>query len=98
MCAYVTGQPVKHVFTREESVITTSKRHAFNLYYRFGAIRNGRLTAAHVTIIGNGGAYASLGPAVLTRSATMAIGPYECPNVYVDAYEVYTISDIDIVI
>jgi nicotinate dehydrogenase large molybdopterin subunit len=90
LCAYVTGQPVKHVFTREESVITTSKRHAFNLYYRFGANRNGRLTAAHVTIIGNGGAYASLGPAVLTRSATMAIGPYECPNVYVDAYEVYT--------
>jgi CO/xanthine dehydrogenase Mo-binding subunit len=90
LCAYITGQPVKHVFTREESVIATSKRHAFNLYYRFGASRNGRLTAAHVTIIGNGGAYASLGPAVLTRSATMAIGPYECPNVYVDAYEVYT--------
>jgi nicotinate dehydrogenase large molybdopterin subunit len=90
LCAYVTGQPVKYVFTHEESVITTSKRHAFNLYYRFGASRRGRLVAAQVTIIGNGGAYASLGPAVLTRSATMAIGPYDCPNVHVDAYEVYT--------
>jgi CO/xanthine dehydrogenase Mo-binding subunit len=90
LCAHVTGHPVKHVLTREESIITTSKRHAFTLYYRFGATGSGRLTAAHVTIIGNGGAYASLGTAVLTRSATMAIGPYDCPNVHVDAYEVYT--------
>jgi nicotinate dehydrogenase large molybdopterin subunit len=90
LCAYVTEQPVKHVLTREESIITTSKRHAFTLYYRFGATGSGKLTAAHVTIIGNGGAYASLGTAVLTRSATMAIGPYDCPNVHVDAYEVYT--------
>jgi CO/xanthine dehydrogenase Mo-binding subunit/aerobic-type carbon monoxide dehydrogenase small subunit (CoxS/CutS family) len=90
LCAYVTGQPVKSVLTREESIVSTSKRHAFTLYYKFGAARSGRLTAAHVTIIGNGGAYASLGTAVLTRSATMAIGPYDCPNVHVDAYEVYT--------
>jgi CO/xanthine dehydrogenase Mo-binding subunit/aerobic-type carbon monoxide dehydrogenase small subunit (CoxS/CutS family) len=90
LCAYVTGQPVKHVLTRTESIVTTSKRHAFTLYYRFGATGSGKLTAAHVTIIGNGGAYASLGTAVLTRSATMAIGPYDCPNVHVDAYEVYT--------
>lgn len=90
LCAYMTGRPVKYIFTHEESVITTSKRHAFNLYYRFGASTQGRLIAAQVTIIGNGGAYASLGPAVLTRSATMAIGPYDCPNVHVDAYEVYT--------
>jgi CO/xanthine dehydrogenase Mo-binding subunit len=90
LAAYITGLPVKCVLTREESVIVTPKRHAFTLYYRFGATKDGRLQAARVTIIGNGGAYASLGPAVLTRSATMAIGPYDCPNVSVDAYEVYT--------
>ena len=41
-------------------------------------------------IIGDTGAYASYGPAVLTRAAVHATGPYEVPNVYVDAYTVYT--------
>ncbi len=90
LCARATGRPVKCVYTREESVFTSTKRHAFNMRYKFGASKEGRLIAAHVTIISNGGAYASYGPAVVTRSATMAIGPYECPYVYVDAYEVYT--------
>ena len=90
LCSLATGRPVKYVFTREESVITSTKRHAFNLKYKLGATKEGRLTAAHVTIVANGGAYASYGPAVLTRSATMAIGPYECPHVHVDAFEVYT--------
>jgi len=90
LCSYATGRPVKYVFTREESLFTSTKRHAFSMHYRFGATRDGRLMAAHVTIVSNGGAYASYGPAVLTRSATMAIGPYECPHVHVDAYEVYT--------
>lgn len=90
LCSYITGQPVKYVLTREESIFTTTKRHAFNLYYKFGATKEGKLIAARVVIIGNTGAYASFGPAVLTRSATMALGPYDCPNVHVDAYAIYT--------
>lgn len=91
---YVTGRPVKMVWTREESFRTSTKRHAFYLNYRVGATRHGRLTAAYAEIIGNTGAYASFGPAVITRSATMALGPYDCPNVHVDAYGVYTNTQI----
>ena len=87
---YVTGRPVKMVWTREESFRTSTKRHPFYLDYRMGATRDGRLTAARAEIIGNTGAYASFGPAVLTRSATMALGPYDCPNVHVDSYGIYT--------
>jgi CO/xanthine dehydrogenase Mo-binding subunit len=90
LCSYMTGQPVKYVFTREESIFSSTKRHAFNLYYKLGANKEGKLTAAQVLIIGNTGAYASFGPSVLTRSATMALGPYDCPNVHVDAYAIYT--------
>jgi CO/xanthine dehydrogenase Mo-binding subunit/aerobic-type carbon monoxide dehydrogenase small subunit (CoxS/CutS family) len=90
LCSYITGQPVKYVLTREESIFSTTKRHAFNLYYKFGATKEGKLIAARVVIIGNTGAYASFGPAVLTRSATMALGPYDCPNVHIDAYAIYT--------
>ncbi|MEW5725268.1 MAG: molybdopterin cofactor-binding domain-containing protein [Thermodesulfobacteriota bacterium] len=91
---YVTGRPVKMVWSRKESLTTSTKRHAFFLNYRFGATRDGRLTAAYAEIVGNTGAYASFGPAVLTRSATMALGPYECPHVHVDAYAVYTNTQI----
>jgi len=91
---YMTGKPVKMVWSREESLRTSTKRHAFYMNYRMGATRDGRLTAAHAEVIGNTGAYASYGPAVITRSATMALGPYDCPNVHVDAYAVYTNTQI----
>ena len=87
---YTTGKPVKMIWGREESISTSTKRHAFRMSYRMGAARDGRLTAARAEVIGNTGAYASFGPAVITRSATMALGPYDCPNVHVDAYAVYT--------
>ena len=87
---YTTGKPVKITWGREESLRTSTKRHAFYMSYRMGAGKDGRLTAAHAKVIGNTGAYASFGPAVITRSATMALGPYDCPNVHVDAYAVYT--------
>jgi len=92
--AFMTGQPVKMVWTRDESFRTSTKRHAFYLNYRMGASRNGRLSAAFAEIIGNTGSYASYGPAVITRSATMALGPYDCPNVHVDAYAIYTNTQI----
>jgi CO/xanthine dehydrogenase Mo-binding subunit len=91
---YVTGRPVKMVWSREESLRTSTKRHAFYMKYRMGATREGRLIATHAEVIGNTGAYASYGPAVITRSATMALGPYDCPNVHVDAYAVYTNTQI----
>lgn len=91
---YLTGRPVKMVWSREESLRTSTKRHAFSLQYTFGARLDGRLIAAKAEIVGNTGAYASFGPAVLTRSATMALGPYDCPNVWVDAYAVYTHTPI----
>ncbi len=91
---YITGRPVKMVWTREESFRTSTKRHAFYLSYRFGATKDGRLQSAQAEIIGNTGAYASFGHAVLTRSATMALGPYDCPNVHVDAFAVYTNTQI----
>ena len=91
---FLTGRPVKMVWSRDESLRSSPKRHAFYLKYKFGATAEGRLTAAQAEIIGNTGAYASFGPAVLTRSATMALGPYDCPNVRVDSYGVYTNTQV----
>lgn len=90
VAAYVTGRPVKVLFTREESLRVHHKRHAEKMHYKVGATRDGRLVAAEVKILGDTGAYASTGEAVLFRSSTFACGPYVVPHVKVDAYAVHT--------
>ncbi|QGP93128.1 putative xanthine dehydrogenase subunit D [Neomoorella glycerini] len=88
--AWVTGRPVRMVMTREESIAVSTKRHAEYLHYRLGATRQGKLTVLEARIIGDTGAYASAGEAVLFRSAAFAGGPYEIPHAKVDAFAVYT--------
>lgn len=89
-----TGRPVKLTFTREESMIASTKRHPFTMRYKLGAKKDGRLVAAQVEIFGDTGAYSSFGPAVLTRTATCAVGPYQVPNVKIDTFAVYTNNPI----
>ncbi len=90
LAAYYTRRPVRMVYTREESMISSAKRHPYYIEYKTGATKDGKLLAVKATIIGDTGAYASYGPAVLIRAAVHATGPYEVPNVYVDAFTVYT--------
>jgi CO/xanthine dehydrogenase Mo-binding subunit len=90
IAAWVTRKPVKVLFTREESLLAHHKRHAEKLHYKVGATRDGKLVASEVKVIGDTGAYASTGEAVLFRSAVFACGPYVVPNVKVDTYAVHT--------
>jgi CO/xanthine dehydrogenase Mo-binding subunit len=90
LAALRSGRPVKMVYSREESMVSTTKRHPYFMHYKLGASSNGKLTAAHVEIYGDTGAYSSFGPGVLTRTAASAIGPYECDNLKIDTYAVYT--------
>lgn len=90
LAAYKTGRPVKMVWQREESMVASAKRHPYLIDYKSGVDADGKLLAVKAKIIGDSGAYASYGPAVLTRAAVHATGPYEVQNVYVDAYAVYT--------
>jgi len=85
-----TGKPVKMVNTREESMIESYKRHPYVLYYKWGAKKNGSITAMKIKCIADGGAYASMSPFVTWRSVVQATGPYYCENVKTDVYAVYT--------
>ncbi|WP_425805618.1 xanthine dehydrogenase family protein molybdopterin-binding subunit [Desulfitobacterium sp. Sab5] len=85
-----TKRPVKLVYSREESLVSSTKRHPCVIYYKTAADKNGKILGIEATIIGDTGAYASYGPGTLTRSAVHVTGPYEIPNVKVDAYTVYT--------
>lgn len=88
--AFLTKKPVKVRWDRAESLSVSYKRHAERLKYKVGASSDGKLRAAEVQILGDTGAYASSGDAVLFRSCAFACGPYVVPNVKVDSYAVYT--------
>jgi aldehyde oxidoreductase len=84
------GRPVKMVLSREESIRISTKRHAERIHMRHGATRDGRLVAMEARIVADTGAYASLGQPVVFRSAVVAAGPYDIPNVSSIAIGVYT--------
>ncbi len=90
LLALRTGRPVKMSYGREESFHGHVHRHPSRTWIRYGATREGRLVAADVRLLLDGGAYASSSGVVLANAATFAAGPYEVPNVRVEASVVYT--------
>jgi CO/xanthine dehydrogenase Mo-binding subunit len=85
-----TPRPVKIVWSREESIIGHHKRHPYRIRAKWGATREGKLLAAEVEVIADGGAYAYTSTKVLGNATLMCTGPYEIPNVKVDSCAVYT--------
>jgi CO/xanthine dehydrogenase Mo-binding subunit len=83
-------RPVKVVWSREESILGHCKRHPFRIYTRWGATREGKIVAAEVKLLADGGAYKFTTSIVTSNAVINALGPYEIPNVKVDAYDVYT--------
>ena len=83
-------RPVKIVWSREESIIGHHKRHPYVIRTRWGATKDGRVIAADVELVEDGGAYAYTSTKVLGNATLMCTGPYEIPNVKVDGYAVYT--------
>jgi xanthine dehydrogenase D subunit len=90
MLAMHTGKPVKMVYSREESFYGHVHRHPATLWYEHGATREGRLVYVKARILLDGGAYASSSTAVCANAATLGVGPYNVPNVVMDAYVAYT--------
>lgn len=85
-----TGRPVLLALSRHESIRFHPKRHPFTMTYTVGADADGRLVAVRARIVGDTGAYASVGAKVLERAAGHACGPYRVPNVDVEARAVRT--------
>ena len=90
LAAIKTRRPVRYVFTREESIKVSAKRHPFRIHYTMGLMRDGRIVATKMVMVSDGGAYALSTPGVMNKSAILGPGPYEIPNVWVDAIGVYT--------
>jgi CO/xanthine dehydrogenase Mo-binding subunit len=90
LAAWKLRRPVKMVWTREESIIGHCKRHPMWFHCKWGATREGKLVAAEVRVVADGGAYCYTTNKVLGNCTTTCTGPYEIPNIKVDVDGVYT--------
>ncbi|MFC1522316.1 xanthine dehydrogenase family protein molybdopterin-binding subunit [Elusimicrobiota bacterium] len=90
LAAWKTKKPVKLIYSREEDFDSMSKRHPGWVEISYGAKKDGTITACKTACILDGGAYSTLSPVVLWRSAVHAAGPYRIANVLINAYAVAT--------
>jgi selenium-dependent xanthine dehydrogenase len=90
LLARVVGKPVKVTLSREESIRMHSKRHPLRMTYTVGCDERGKLSAVKARIVGDTGAYASVGDKVLQRACGHSCSAYEAPNVFVESLAVYT--------
>ncbi|MCZ6776561.1 MAG: selenium-dependent xanthine dehydrogenase [Ignavibacteria bacterium] len=90
LMAWLSNKPVKATLTRDESIRLHPKRHPIKMTLTVGCNEDGRITALLARMIGDKGAYASVGTKVLERAAGHAGGPYNIPNLDVESLGVYT--------
>ena len=83
-------QPIKIQWNREESILYHHKRHPIKVRAKWGATKEGKLTAVSAEVIGDAGAYNYTSTKVLGNAQLTVTGPYEIPNIHVDTYTVYT--------
>ena len=94
LAAHLLGRPVKCTLSREESLRIHAKRHPIRMELWAGCDEDGKLTALKARMLGDSGAYASVGMKVLERAAGHASGPYIVPNIDVEAVAARTNNPI----
>lgn len=90
LLVWKTTRPVRLCYSREESILSPTKRHPFVMKYKHGATRDGTLVALQVELISDAGGYAYLSPLTLLYAMVHAAGPYRIPHVKVDGVSVLT--------
>jgi CO/xanthine dehydrogenase Mo-binding subunit len=88
--AMKTGRPVRYVYSRSEEMQVSSTRSAEIIRIKDGVMADGTIIARKVTGMADCGAYSRQTPYAITKFAANASGPYRIPNVWIDAYCVYT--------
>lgn len=80
LAAWHLNRPVRLVYSRHESILSTTKRHPARMRLRAGASHDGKLQALDFAADFNTGAYSSWGPTVAARVPVHASGPYYVPH------------------
>ena len=88
LLARKTGRPCRLEYSREDNFLCAHHRYPTTWYLRYGAKRDGTLTAMDVRLYADLGAYYHLDGAF--ESLLTPKGVYRCPNVKLVGYNVFT--------
>lgn len=90
LVALKTGRPARMIYSRGESMASTTKRHPAEMKGRIGCDGEGRITGVEFEGRFNTGAYSSWGPTVANRVPVHVSGPYYTPAISARARAVHT--------
>jgi CO/xanthine dehydrogenase Mo-binding subunit/aerobic-type carbon monoxide dehydrogenase small subunit (CoxS/CutS family) len=90
LVALKTGRPAAIAYTRNESMMSTTKRHPASMRATVGANADGIVCGMAFSGEFNTGAYASWGPTVANRVPVHASGPYATPNYRAESRAIHT--------
>jgi CO/xanthine dehydrogenase Mo-binding subunit/aerobic-type carbon monoxide dehydrogenase small subunit (CoxS/CutS family) len=90
LVAMKTGRAATLVYTRGESMTSTTKRHPAAMRATVAADKDGFVTGMIFAGEFNTGAYASWGPTVANRVPVHASGPYRTPNYRAEGRAIHT--------
>ncbi len=88
-----TGKPVQLVFSREEDMTVTTKRHPSKILMSCALDENHQMTAIKAHVALDGGARTGLSGVVLSRAMLAVTGAYTVPNILAtgDVYMTHTV-------
>lgn len=83
LVAHKTKRPARIIYTKDDDMKYTGKRHPYQNDYKVGFNSDGMIVALQANLYADGGAYNDLSTAVLGRSLTHIDNAYFLPNVSV---------------
>jgi CO/xanthine dehydrogenase Mo-binding subunit len=86
----VGGKAVKILNTREEDILTSPCHIGLDATVKLGADRTGKIRAAEIRYLWDGGAYSDKATDLTRAGAADCTGPYHMENVWCDSYCMYT--------
>lgn len=86
----VGGRQVKLTNTREEDLITSPVHIGLDAKIKLGCTKAGKLTAAEITYLFDGGAYSDRAVIISRAAGVDCTGPYNIENVWCDSLCLYT--------
>ena len=80
LVAAKTGRSARIIYTKDDDMRITGKRHAYRVNYRVGFDDAGRILALEFDFVSNGGSFCDLSTSILERTLLHADNAYYLPN------------------
>ena len=85
LVATKTGKPARLVYTKDDDMKVTGKRHPYKTFYKVAFDDTGRIQGYQVSFYSNGGCAADLSTSILERTMLHADNAYFIPHIEINA-------------